>query len=218
MLRHRAHDGNVEATPATPKRLDARLQILDEVPGREIADLRQSCIAPDHAGPAGEDGVGRVTGQHLTSVEDRFAVVERIAGGDLGLLDRLHEGEERIVLELTGALAQERHRAELIVGIPGLDIDNLRMLLAQKRKSGVEIAGLCSAVAAGSPARGRQVVEDGPVLERIPQRRIGGVVADDHDHPLARPVLLEHRLDRAQDHRHRLAAGRNQDSDEWSIL
>ena len=118
------------------------------------------------------------------------------------------------MLELTRALTQEGRRAGLIVGIPGLDIRNARMLLAQELKGGVEIARFRGAVAARSPARRWQVVEDGPVLERVPQRRIGGIIADDHDQPLAGPVLLEHRLDRAQDHRHRLATGRDEDADE----
>ena len=49
VLRHSAHDRQIKATPPAPKCLDARLQVLDEIPGWEVADLCQGRIPPDHA-------------------------------------------------------------------------------------------------------------------------------------------------------------------------
>ncbi len=53
--------------------------------------MSRSAAPPPHDSRAArEHGVGRVPGQHLAAVEHRFPVVERVAGADLGLLDRLH--------------------------------------------------------------------------------------------------------------------------------
>jgi hypothetical protein len=86
------------------------------------------------------------------------------------------------------------------------------MLREQHRHRGVEVAGLGGAVAAGRESRRWRVVDDRPGAERARERRIVTVVADHDHHLLARPVLLEHGGDRAQHHRHGLAAAGDDDA------
>jgi hypothetical protein len=125
-LGHGADDGQVEAPPAAPECLHPRLQVLHQIPTGEAADPLQRGPAPDQPGPAGEDSVGGVFGQHHAAIEERLAVAEGVALADDGLLDRLHVGQPAVRKQLADDLAQKLRVADLVVGVAGLDEPHLR--------------------------------------------------------------------------------------------
>ena len=101
-------------------------------------------MAPHQARAAWKDRVGKVARQHLAAVELAVEVHERIAGGDLRLLDRLHERESLVELELADRVAQEVIRADFVVGVSRLDVRCRREMTAHKRERGVEVAALAA--------------------------------------------------------------------------
>ena len=116
VLTDRADDREVAASPSAPERFDARLEILDQIPRREAADVLERFAAPHQARSAWKDRVGEVAREHLAAVELAVEVHERIASRDLRLLDRLHERESLVELKLADRVAQKveacrpRHR------------------------------------------------------------------------------------------------------------
>ena len=190
VLSHGAHDRQVHALPAAAQRLHAGLQVLDQVPRREQADVLERRAAPNDPRAAGKGRVGGVAREHLAAVEHRLAVVERVAGADLRFLDRLHVGEALVVLELPDHLAQEAVRAELVVAVARLDVAQLRdARRSASRNAELRLPALAAPSRPGREARRWRVVEDRPALHRERERRVVAVVADHDHHPLARPVL-----------------------------
>ena len=72
-------DRDVAPAPPAPQRLDPGLEVLDEVPRREAADVLERPATPQESRSAREHRVGRVPGEHLAAVELRVEVAERIA-------------------------------------------------------------------------------------------------------------------------------------------
>ena len=142
MLADGAADREVHPPPAAAQGLDAGLQVLDEVPGREAADVLERRAAPEEPGAAREDGVGGVAGQHRAAEEVRLEVVEGVAAGDDGLLDRLHEGGLGVRGELTDAAAQEAAVAHEVVGVARLDEGGVGRELVEAVQRRVEVARL----------------------------------------------------------------------------
>ena len=81
-----------------------------------------------------------------------------------------------VVLELAEGLAQEAERADLVVGVAGLDVADLRVLGVEHRDRGVEVAGLRGAVAAGREAVGGREVDDRQLRHRLLERGVVAVV------------------------------------------
>jgi hypothetical protein len=109
--------------------------------------------------------VREVARQHLAAVELAVEIHERIAGGDLRLLDRLHEREALVELELADRVAQEVVRAELVVGVASLDVLHRRELTEHPLERRVEIAGFGRPVPSGSVPGRRLVIDDSQAVQ-----------------------------------------------------
>src|SRR4029450_1888275 len=115
MLSDSTDNRQVHALPPTAEGLHAGLDVFNEVPGWEVADVAERFAPPHDAGPAGKDGIRCVAGEHLAAIEDPFPVVEGISGAHLGFLDRLDERELVVRFELPDHLAEEPVRPQLVI-------------------------------------------------------------------------------------------------------
>jgi hypothetical protein len=138
-----------------------------------------------------------VLAEHQPAIEIPLAVAERIAGADVRVLDRLHEGDARVAVEFAEAAPQELPVADLVVGVARLDRRDLGEAAVEHRQRRVQVARFRVARSIGRAVARRLVVEDRRVGVSIAQARghLGDrlgvcVVADHQAQLLPRPVLL----------------------------
>src|SRR5439155_23914382 len=120
----------------------AGVQILDEVPRREAADVEQGVEPPDEAGATGEDGVGGVAREHAAAIEEWLVGAEGVAGADARLLDSLDVGNLAAGGELAERVAEKIGVADQVVGVARLHIAHAGAARQDQGEGGGEVASL----------------------------------------------------------------------------
>ena len=149
-----AADREVHPPPAPAQGLDARLQVLDKVPGREAADVLERRAAPEEAGAAREDGVGGVAGEHRARGRSAAGGCRRGRRGRRRPPWPSARRPPRVGDELTDAAAQEAAVADEVVGVARLDEGGVGRELVEAVERRVEVARLGVPLRSGVPRAG----------------------------------------------------------------
>ena len=197
--------GHVDPAPSTAEEAQAGLRVLGDA-GLVPAPDRLQGAPPEESHGAGEDDRVPVrAGRHAECEEVAVAVVKPAQVGFVlptaVLLRRLHEGDARV-----GEVARHVAQPVGIDRVVRVDHADHLHLLGQPACGLVErarlIPGPILKVEEGEPGAEAAAV----ILDRPPERRVGGVVVD-HLHQQPRVVETRERLQGAGHDVHRLVVG-----------